>query len=137
MRRSFILAAVLAAVASAAAQTGGATLTLSTNPSPLLLGQNQFEVVLKDAKGGPIADADVAIVLLMPADPKTKHPEMKTEGKLNNAGKGRYNGIAMVTMAGEWDVTVTASRNGKPLARKTERLTAHATRPKPAPPRGK
>jgi hypothetical protein len=69
----------------------------------------------------------------MPADPKTKHPEMRTEGELNNAGRGRYTGIAIVTMAGEWDVTVTATRNGKVLGRKTERLTAYAT----APPRKK
>ena len=114
----------------AIAQTGSATLTLTTRPSPLGVGQNQFDVSVKDAKGQPIADAEVAIVLLMPADPKTKHPEMKTEGKLNNVGKGRYNGIAMVTMAGDWEVTVTATRNGKPLGKKTERLTAHLTRPK-------
>ena len=60
----------------------------------------------------------------MPADPKTKHPEMRTEGKLNNVGGGRYNGIAIVTMAGDWDVTVTARRNGKgsPRRRAVDRL---------------
>ena len=123
---------LLATAVSAAAQTGGATVTLTTKPSPLGVGQNLFEVTLKDAKGQPIANAEVAIVLLMPADPKTKHPEMKTEGKLNSAGKGQYNGIAMVTMAGEWDVTVIASRNGKEIAQRKEKLTAYLTRPKSA-----
>jgi len=140
MRGPFIaaLAALaLAAAVSAAAQTGGATMTLTTKPSPLGLGQNLFEVTVKDAKDRPIADAEVTIVLVMPADPKTKHPEMKTEGRLNNAGKGKYNGIVMVTMAGDWDVTVTASRNGKQMGQKKKRLTAHLTRPKPAVPRGK
>ena len=134
MKRLFLLTVLVAAAASVAAQTSDAAITLSTKPAPLGLGQNLFEVSLKDAKGRPIADADVAIVLLMPADPKTKHPEMKTEGKLNNAGKGTYNGIVMVTMAGDWDVTVTASRNGKQIAQKKERMTAHLTRPKPAAP---
>ena len=65
----------------------------------------------------------------MPADPKTKHPEMRTEGKLNSVGAGKYNGIAIVTMAGDWDVTVAASRNGKEIARKTQRLTAYLKTP--------
>ncbi len=137
MKRLFLLTVLVAAAASVAAQTSDAAITLSTRPAPLGLGQNLFEVSVKDAKGQPIADADVAIVLLMPADPKTKHPEMKTEGKLNNAGKGTYSGIVMVTMAGDWDVTVTASRNGKQVAQKKERMTAHLTRPKPAVPKKK
>jgi hypothetical protein len=113
-----------------------ASLTLATRPSPLGLGQNLFEATLKDRKGQPIADADVAIVLLMPANPKTKHPEMKVEGQLNNAGKGVYSGIVMVTMAGDWDVTLTATRDGKRLAQTKERKTAYLTRPKPPASRG-
>jgi hypothetical protein len=136
LRALALLLVALAGVAPAA-QTGTTTLSLTTKPSPLGLGQNLFEVAVKDAKGQPVSNADVAIVLLMPADPKTKHPEMKTEGKLNNAGKGTYNGIVMVTMAGDWDVTVTASRNGKQLGQKKERLTAYLTRPKPGTPRGR
>ena len=131
MIRMFIVAVVLAAAVPAAAQTG-ATMTLTTKPSPLGLGQNLFEVALTDANGRPISDADVMLVLVMPADPRTKHPEMKTEGKLNHVGKGKYNGLAMVTMAGDWNVTVSASRNSKPIAQKKEKLTAYLTRPKPA-----
>jgi nitrogen fixation protein FixH len=130
--KGMILAAVALSVAVSAAAQTGATVTLTTKPSPLGLGQNLFEVALNDASGQPIANADVTLVLVMPADPKTKHPAMKTEGKLNSVGKGKYNGLAMVTMAGNWDVTVTASRNGKEIAQKKERLTAHLTRPKPA-----
>ena len=114
---------------AAAAQSGVATLTLTTKPSPLGLGQNLFEATVKDTKGQPVSDADVTIVLLMPADPKTKHPEMRTEGKLNNVGAGRYNAIAIVSMAGEWDVTVTARRGGKLIGEKTARLTAYAKAP--------
>src|SRR6187399_1599976 len=90
----------------AAAQTA-ASLKLATTPDPLGLGQNRFDVIVADAKGQPIADAEVALSLVMPADPKTKHPEMRTEGTLNNIGGGKYNGIVFVSMAGVWHVTAT------------------------------
>jgi hypothetical protein len=137
MRKMLIAAAVVAAAVQVSAQSRGASLTLTTKPSPLGLGQNLFEVTVRDAKGQPVTNADVGIVLLMPADPKTRHPEMKTEGKLNNVGKGIYNAIVMVTMAGEWEVTMTARRDGKSIGLKKERLTAYLTRPKPSAASGK
>jgi mono/diheme cytochrome c family protein len=103
-----------------------ATLTLTTTPAPLGLGQNRFDVTITDANGQAIADADVALSLVMPADPKTKHPEMRTEGKLNNVGGGKYSGVAVVSMAGSWNVTVTATRNGKPVGQTTSTVTAVA-----------
>jgi nitrogen fixation protein FixH len=121
---------ILALTMLAAAQSQVATLTLTTKPSPLGLGQNLFEVTVTDAKGRPVTDAAVALLLLMPADPKTKHPEMRTEGTLNNVGAGKYSGIAIVSMAGDWDVTVTARRSGKVLGEKKARLTAYASQPK-------
>lgn len=130
MGRVVIAAAVVAAAVLVVVQTAGTALTLTTKPSPLGLGQNLFEVTVKDAKGQPVTNAAVALVLLMPADPKTKHPEMRTEGTLNNIGGGKYNGIVMVTMAGDWDVTVIATVKGKERAQKKQRLTAYATRPK-------
>jgi hypothetical protein len=130
MTRVALFAAFVALAGSAAAQHSTSTLTLTTRPSPLGLGQNLFEVVVKDAKGQPVTDADVSLTLVMPADPKTRHPEMRTEGRLNKRGAGKYNGIAMVTMAGDWDVTVTATRNGKEIARRKQKMTAYLTAPK-------
>ncbi len=127
MRRIIVLLMVVATVAAGAAQTG-ASVTLTTTPNPLGLGQNRFDVSVKDAKGQPIANAEVALSLVMSSDPKTKHPEMRTEGTLNNVGGGRYSGVAMVTMAGAWTVTATATRNGQPLGHAKATLTAHATR---------
>src|SRR5688572_13586942 len=129
MRFVFVLAFLFSV--SASAQPGVATVTLTTKPSPLGLGQNLFEVTVKDTKGQWVTDATVTLVMAMPADPKTKHPEMRTEGTLNNVGGGKYNGIAIVTMAGEWDVTVTARRDGKVLGEKKARLTAYAKTPAP------
>ena len=129
MYRIVAVAIMLALAPSAAAQPGAATLTLTTKPSPLGLGHNLFEVAVKDVKGRAVADAEVALSLVMPADPKTKHPEMRTEGKLNNLGGGKYNGIAIVSMAGDWDVTVTATHKGKEIGRAKQRLTAFAKAP--------
>jgi len=130
-RTAVVIICLLGIIVVAAAQSRVATVTLTTKPSPLGLGQNQFEATVKDSKGQPVTDAIVALQLLMPADPKTKHPEMRTEGTLNHVGGGTYNGIAIVTMAGDWDVTVTAKRNGKEIGRKTQRLTAYAKTPAP------
>jgi mono/diheme cytochrome c family protein len=127
MKQIIILAAIFG-ITTLAAQTG-ATITLATTPTPLGLGQNTFEATVKDAKGQPLADAEVTLVLSMPADPRTKHPEMRTEGKLNNLGGGRYNGVVMVTMAGSWEVTATARQNGKEIARRTDRMTAAVKSP--------
>ena len=130
MRRFLLSVIVLATLVPAAGQTGEVSLTLTTRPSPLGLGQNFFEVTVRDAKGRPVTDADVSLLLVMPADAKTKHPEMRTEGQLNNVGSGKYNGIAMVTMAGAWDVTATAMQKGRQIGRTSSRMTAHLTTPK-------
>lgn len=124
---------VITAAVPAAAQ-GTALLKLTTTPDPLGLGQNRFDVLVTNAKGQPIVDADVALSLVMPADAKTKHPEMRTEGTLNNIGGGKYNGLAFVSMAGVWNVTATATRGGKAIGQTRIALTAYATRPaKPKP----
>ena len=130
MRRLLLSVIVLAAIVPVVAQGGSARLTLTTRPSPLGLGQNLFEVTVQDAKGQPVTGAEVSLLLVMPADPKTKHPEMRTQGQLNNAGGGKYNGIAIVTMAGAWDVTVKATQKGKPIGQRTTRMTAYLTSPK-------
>ena len=129
MRRIFFALGALAFAVVASGQPQSATVTMTTKPAPLGLGQNLFEVVVKDTKGQPVTDAVVALVLVMPAEPKTKHPEMRTEGKLNNVGAGKYNGIAMVTMAGDWNVTVTATRHGKAIGQTKQKLTAYVKTP--------
>lgn len=125
-----IAAGIVIGIASASAQSSGASVRVTATPNPLGLGQNRFDATVKDAGGRPVANAEVTLSLVMPADPKTKHPEMRTEGKLNNLGRGKYNGLAMVTMAGTWHVTVTAAQNGKTIGQSTVTLQAYDVRPK-------
>ena len=125
---------VLLCYAQVAGAQTPATVTLTTTPNPLGLGQNRFDVAIKDASGQPLTNAEVTWTLVMPADPKTKHPEMRTEGKLNNAGGGKYSGLVMVTMAGTWNLVVTATQNGKPVGQTKAVLTAQASQPRSAAP---
>jgi hypothetical protein len=108
----------------AAAQGGsppsGATLDISfrTQPDPPKTGESVFEVAVKDAKGQPVADADVSVQLFMPAMPTMNMPAMRNETKLPHVGGGIYRGPGQVMMAGRWDATVIVTKGGQQLGRK-------------------
>jgi hypothetical protein len=87
-------------------------------PDPPKTGENQFEAVVKDASGQPIADADVSVQFLMPAMPTMNMPAMRSETKLAPAGGGVYRGSGQVMMAGRWEATVTVTRGGQRLGSK-------------------
>lgn len=105
-----------------AAQAPAVVFTLRTDPAPLRMGKNDLEVSVKDAEGKPIVDAEVSLAFYMP--PMTsKMPEMRNAVKLTSAGNGTYKGSSTLGRAGDWDVTVTASRNGQQLDVKKMKLT--------------
>ena len=107
-------------VAQGGAPAGGPALDISfrTQPDPPKTGESVFEVAVKDAKGQPVADADVSVQLFMPAMPTMNMPAMRNETKLPHAGEGVYRGPGQVMMAGRWDVTVIVAKGGQPLGRK-------------------
>jgi nitrogen fixation protein FixH len=96
-------------------------ITLTTKPAPLLLGQNHFEVVVKDAHGRPVNDASVSLRLVMPPTPDMA--EMRTDVTLKPAGDGKYSGNGMMTMAGPWNVTITVKRRGQDVVQKKMNVT--------------
>jgi hypothetical protein len=101
------------------AMTGGGhgplTITFRSQPDPPATGENRFEVTVQQPNGEPVRDADVSVGFYMPAMPDMKMPEMRNEVKLAPAGDGKYSGTGQVTMAGTWEVTVTARRNGQEI----------------------
>jgi hypothetical protein len=104
-------------------------ITLTTKPSPPVTGDNVFEVTVQGSDGRPVVDADVSVLLVMPAMPKMGMPEMRNtivlkpvEGK--SSGEGRYTGRGQVWMAGRWNVTVMVKVGGKDVAEKTLTLVA-------------
>ena len=112
-----------AASAPAGAAQTGMDITLRTNPDPVRTGDNTFEVmVMQDGK--PVTDAMVSTEFYMPAMPSMNMPEMRTKTDLTHVANGMYRGKGQVTMAGDWDVTVTVMRGGQEIGRRTVKLTA-------------
>ena len=101
--------------AAGAAPAERVEITFRSQPDPPRTGENTFEVVVRDASGQPIADADVAVTFFMPAMPTMNMPAMRNQTKLPPAGGGAYRGSGQVIMAGRWDVTVDVSRGGQRL----------------------
>ena len=95
---------------------------LMSKPSPPKTGENTFEVMVKDAAGKPITDAEVTAMFYM-AKMGTM-PEMKNNVTLKHQKEGTYVGTGQVMMAGKWDVTVSVKRAGKEIGSKKFPITA-------------
>src|SRR5207247_9597098 len=93
-------------------------ITFRSQPDPPKMGDNQLEVIVKDASGKPIEDAEVSVQFFMAAMPTMNMPAMRNEVKLSSAGDGIYRGTSQVTMAGRWDASVTVTRGGQRLGSK-------------------
>jgi Cu(I)/Ag(I) efflux system membrane fusion protein/cobalt-zinc-cadmium efflux system membrane fusion protein len=91
-------------------------ITFRTDPDPPRNGDTMFVVVVKDAEGKAVPDLQVAVRLFMAPMPSMNMPAMRTDVTLVGAGDGEYHGHGNISMAGKWDVTVTASRNGQRVA---------------------
>jgi len=100
---------------SSASETSRWTLTLAVQPDPPKTGDNTFTVAVKDAAGQPVSDADVSILLFMPAMPTMNMPAMRNTVKLSPASPGLYRGAGEIMMAGRWEATVTVSQHGHAL----------------------
>jgi RND family efflux transporter MFP subunit len=97
---------------------GSAQIELHADADPLKAGEdNPFHANLTDASGKPIADAKVAVTLVMPAMPSMDMPEMKSSFELPwSAARQMYMGKGQPPMSGTWSVLVEARRNGSVIA---------------------
>ncbi len=111
-----------AAQQPAATQKPTLDIMLTSKPSPPKMGDNTFEVMVKDPAGKPITDAEVTAMFLMAA--MGAMPEMKNNVTLKHQKEGRYVGTGQVMMAGKWDVTVMVKRAGKEIGSKKFPVTA-------------
>ena len=120
---AFALITTGAALAQApAGQKPTVDIMLTSKPSPPKTGDNTFEVMVKDASGKPITDADVSAQFYMAK--MGNMPEMKNTVTLKHEKEGRYVGTGQVMMAGKWDVTVSVKRAGKEIGSKKFPVTA-------------
>jgi RND family efflux transporter MFP subunit len=93
-------------------------ITFRSVPDPPKVGENQFEIMVKDPSGKPIADAEVAVQFFMAGMPTMNMPAMRNDVKLSSAGGGVYRGTGQMMMAGRWDASVTVTRGGQRLGTK-------------------
>jgi nitrogen fixation protein FixH len=133
MRLRVSTAAVLLSLSSACAQgdnapAPGATtsggnapvaVTLRTNPEPPTTGKNRFDVTLQAPNGSPVSDAEVTVSYFM-----IGMESMRSEVKLDRGGDGKYSGTGEVAMAGKWQVTVSAKREGREIGTQTTTIEA-------------
>jgi nitrogen fixation protein FixH len=108
----------------AATSTEGVTIDFSSEPDPPKSGDNTIEVTVRQPDGTAITDAMVTAVFSMPAMPAMNMPAMRAEAKLTHVEGGRYQGMGQLAMAGTWNVTVTATRDGEPIGRRSFSIVA-------------
>jgi membrane fusion protein, copper/silver efflux system len=102
----------------------GAKISLLVEPNPPKgAADNMFHVSLVDADGKAIPDAEVTVTLVMPAMPSMSMPEMRNSFKLPFM-HGMYMGKGNVGMAGSWNVSIEAKRNGQVIATYRTRFNA-------------
>lgn len=84
-------------------------MSLALDPAQPKFGRKtNFRVTVKQTLGRPVDGAQVETSLVMPLMDMGKN-----QFALKPAGKGEYEGAGEFSMAGEWEVVVTASAAGK------------------------
>ena len=109
---------------SAPLSTEGVAIEFHSQPNPPKSGDNSIEVTVRQPDGTAITDAAVTAVFSMPAMPAMNMPAMRSEAKLTHVEGGLYRGMGQLSMAGTWNVTVTATRDGEPLGRRSFSIVA-------------
>lgn len=88
-------------IKSASNPNNNEAISLSTDPSPLQLGQNTFVISVKDKEGKAVNDATVFFDLNMTA------MNMGTQqGNATPMGNGKYSAVGRLTMKGPWRVAI-------------------------------
>ena len=98
-----------AIIATQAAPGSAFIMSLLMDPAqPRFARKTNFRVIVKQTSEAPVEGAQVEASLVMPLMDMGKN-----QFALKPAGNGEYEGKGEFTMAGEWEVIVTASAQGK------------------------
>jgi RND family efflux transporter MFP subunit len=87
-------------------------------PDPPHMGSNKLRVKLTGNNAAAVSEAEVAVTFFMPAMPSMGMAAMSTSANLAEKSGGVYDGTAVLSMGGTWQVTVTAKQHGQLIATK-------------------
>ena len=112
------------AAGSAAAMVPQANLEFTGDPSPFVRGHNKMIVTLRDSKNAPIAGAQVSVSFYMAAMPAMGMAAMHAQAIASDQGNGAYAAAIDLPSGGTWSLTISASKNGRPIATKQVDVSA-------------
>ncbi|MGO9063043.1 MAG: FixH family protein [Candidatus Binataceae bacterium] len=97
---------------------------MTTTPNPPNRGHNLVRVTLHDDAGKPVNGAQVSVSFFMAAMPAMGMAAMRAEGTAKEQGGGVYLAPIDLGSGGTWQVTISASKDGRTLA--TRQLSVSA-----------
>jgi len=98
-----------AIIATQATPGSAFVMSLAMDPAqPKFASKTIFRVTVKQTAGTPVDDGQVEVSLVMPLMDMGKN-----QFTLKPASSGQYEGAGEFSMAGEWEVIVTATAQGK------------------------
>ena len=112
------------AVAPASEAIPQASIEFTSDPNPLVRGHNKVTVTLRDSKGAPISGAQVTVSFYMAAMPAMGMAAMHARSAADDQGNGTYAANIELPSGGTWSLTLTASKNGQPIATKQVDVSA-------------
>lgn len=89
---------------------GGYAAEIRIDRNPVILGDNNIEIEIKDGAGRSVTDAKVLVNYYMPPMPRMVPMNFTTGAKLKG---DRYRAIMNVIMTGPWIVAVKITHGGK------------------------
>jgi RND family efflux transporter MFP subunit len=104
------------AAGPAAGTVPQASIEFTSDPNPMVRGQNKAIVTLRDSKGAPISGAEVTVSFYMAAMPAMGMAAMHAQGTGVDQGNGAYAANIELPSGGTWSLTITVSKKGHPIA---------------------
>jgi Cu(I)/Ag(I) efflux system membrane fusion protein/cobalt-zinc-cadmium efflux system membrane fusion protein len=101
-----------------------ASIEFTSDPNPMVRGRNKTIVTLRDSKGAPISGAQVTVSFYMAAMPAMGMAAMHAQGTAGDRGNGTYAANIELPSGGTWSMTISASKDGHPIATKQMDVSA-------------
>jgi len=113
-----------APASGSAAPAAHVNIAFSTAPDPPRKGSNTARLRITDDHNQPVSDAQATVTFFMPAMPEMGMAAMHSTAKLTSKGNSLYEGAFTLDSGGTYQVTITVTRNGQPVASKKLSISA-------------